>query len=48
MSIKLKTVKPGWHVLVQWPALSGPAQSVVVEKRAKPAAVGLGGISLRR
>jgi|SRR5579871_2079864 len=28
-------IKPGWRVLVTWPALSGPAQSVVIEKRGK-------------
>jgi hypothetical protein len=28
-------VKPGWHVLVTWPALGGPASSVLVEKRAR-------------
>jgi hypothetical protein len=26
-------VKPGWRVLVQWPALGGPATSVQIEKR---------------
>jgi hypothetical protein len=31
--IKLRSVKPGWRVLVTWPALSGPASSVVVERR---------------
>ena len=30
---KLKNVKPGWRVLVTWPAPSGPAESVVIEKR---------------
>jgi len=39
-TIKLKNVKPGWHVLVTWPAPSGPADAVVVEKRARPAAPG--------
>ena len=28
-------IKPGWHVLVTWPALGGPASSVLVEKRAR-------------
>ena len=26
-------LKPGWRVLVTWPAPSGPATSVVIEKR---------------
>jgi len=30
---KLSGIKPGWRVLVVWPAPSGPAESVVVEKR---------------
>jgi hypothetical protein len=30
---KLKNIKPGWRVLVIWPASGGPAQSVVIEKR---------------
>ena len=30
---KLKAVKPGWRVLVTWPDPSGPATSVVIEKR---------------
>ena len=30
---KLKNVKPGWRVLVTWPAVSGPADSVVIENR---------------
>jgi hypothetical protein len=30
---KLKNIKPGWRVLVTWPALSGPAVSVVIEKK---------------
>ncbi len=33
--LKLKAVKPGWHVLVTWPAPSGTADSVVVERRGK-------------
>jgi hypothetical protein len=33
ISIRLKNVKPGWHVLVTWPARNGPADSVVVERR---------------
>ena len=33
--VKINGVKPGWHVLVTWPAPSGPAQSVVIEKRGK-------------
>ena len=37
-TIKLKNVKPGWHVLVTWPAPSGPADAIVVEKRARPVA----------
>ena len=32
-ALKLKAVKPGWHVLVTWPAPSGTADSIVVEKR---------------
>ena len=39
-TLKLKAVKPGWRVLVTWPAPSGPADAVVVEKRARPAAPG--------
>ena len=31
--VKINGVKPGWRVLVQWPARGGPAQSVVIEKR---------------
>jgi hypothetical protein len=36
--LKLKAVKPGWHVLVTYPGPSGTAVSVVVEKRVRPAA----------
>ncbi len=32
---KIGGIKPGWHVLVTWPAAGGPAQSVVIEKRGK-------------
>ncbi len=32
-SIKAKNIKPGWRVLVTWPAPSGPADAVVVEKK---------------
>ncbi|HEY2354201.1 MAG TPA: hypothetical protein VGH79_04800 [Gaiellaceae bacterium] len=32
VAFKLKNIKPGWRVLVVWPP-TGPAQSVVVEKR---------------
>ncbi|MDX6481469.1 MAG: hypothetical protein QOG85_1979 [Gaiellaceae bacterium] len=32
-TFKLSTLKPGWRVLVIWPALSGPADSVKIEKR---------------
>ena len=31
--VKLKAIKPGWRVLVTWPAPSGPADSVMVEKQ---------------
>ncbi len=31
--VKINGVKPGWHVLVSWPAPSGTADSVVIEKR---------------
>ena len=34
---KLKNIKLGWRVLVVWPALSGPASSVVIEKRGSSA-----------
>jgi hypothetical protein len=30
---KLRTVKPGWRVLVTWPGPSGPADAIVIEKR---------------
>jgi hypothetical protein len=33
--VKIKAVKAGWRVFVTWPALGGPAQSVVIEKRGK-------------
>jgi hypothetical protein len=34
LPFKLKNIKPGWRVLVQWPAPpGGPAVSVVIEKR---------------
>jgi hypothetical protein len=33
-AVKLKAVKPGWRVLVTWPAPAGPADQVTVEKRA--------------
>ena len=36
--LKLKAVKPGWHVLVTYPGPSGTAVSILVEKRTKPAA----------
>jgi hypothetical protein len=36
--LKLKAVKPGWHVLVTYPGPSGTAVSILVEKRVKPAA----------
>ena len=29
----INAVKPGWHVLVTWPAPSGPATTVLVEKK---------------
>jgi hypothetical protein len=31
--LKVRVVKPGWHVLVTWPGPSGPADSVLVEKK---------------
>jgi len=31
--IKLKNIRPGWRVLVTWPSPSGPADSIVVEKK---------------
>jgi len=30
---KLRNIRAGWRVLVQWPAAGGPAVSVVIEKR---------------
>ena len=38
--VGVKGIKPGWKVLVTWPAPSGPADSVVIERRRS---VGLGG-----
>jgi hypothetical protein len=35
VGLKLKAVKPGWHVLVTWPAPNGTADVIVVEKRAR-------------
>ena len=32
-SFGISSVKPGWRVLVIWPALSGPADSVKIERR---------------
>jgi hypothetical protein len=31
--LKLRSVRPGWQVLVTWPNPSGPADSIVVEKK---------------
>jgi hypothetical protein len=33
--VKINGVKPGWHVVVTWPAPNGTADSVVIEKRGK-------------
>jgi hypothetical protein len=32
-TLSVGALKPGWRVLVTWPAPSGPADSVVVEKK---------------
>ena len=32
-SVALSKIKPGWHVLVTWPAPSGTADQIVIEKR---------------
>ena len=32
-TFKLSSIKPGWRVLVVWPALGGPADSVKIERR---------------
>jgi hypothetical protein len=34
--VKLSGIKPGWRILATWPYPSGTADSIVVEKRAKP------------
>jgi len=31
--VGLGSIKPGWRVLVTWPAPSGPADAVVIERR---------------
>jgi hypothetical protein len=31
----VNSIKPGWRVLVQWPAAGGPATLVTIEKRGK-------------
>ena len=36
-AVKIGGIKPGWRVVVQWPALGGPAQTVLIETRARPA-----------
>ena len=33
VTFKLSSIKPGWRVLVVWPALGGPADSVKIERR---------------
>ena len=33
--VGINGVKPGWRVLVAWPAPSGPAKSVLIEKRGR-------------
>jgi hypothetical protein len=33
LPVAVGALKPGWRVLVTWPALGGPATSVVIEKR---------------
>ena len=38
LPFKLKAIKPGWRVLATYPAPSGTAVSVVIEKRTRPAA----------
>jgi hypothetical protein len=35
-AVKLANIKPGWRVVVIWPALGGPADSIKVEKRSAP------------
>lgn len=34
--VKLSSIKAGWRVLVAWPALSGPADSIKIEHRPIP------------
>ena len=42
-SVALANIKPGWRVLVIWPALSGPAASVRIERRGSDGSGGPGG-----
>jgi len=34
-TFKVSSIKPGWGVLVQWPAAGGPATSIIIEKHGK-------------